>query len=95
MLDGESERRQGDDSLDPLQAPSTTRFGPISPTIEHTAFPDSSHFVPVSGQDFLAGGRSVYFNGSDRSVLHSSDLNIRDLEGRDPRGQMLRTIAGM
>lgn len=79
-LDVESERREGDDSHDPLQMPSTTIFLPLSPMNNYPTLPDSSHFMRSSEQDFLDGDHGLYFDGGDSSVLHSADLELPDFE---------------
>ena len=80
-LNVESERREGDNSHNPLQMSSTTIFRPLSPLINYPSFPDPSQFILTPEQDFLDGDHGVYFDGGDRSVLHSADLKFPDFEG--------------
>lgn len=77
----ESEGREGDDSHDLLKMSSTTAFRPLSPLVNYSSFPDSSQFILSPEQDFLDGHHGVYFDGGDRSVLHSADLKFSDIEG--------------
>lgn len=79
-LDVESERREGDDSYDPLQMPSTTIFLPLSPLNDYPTLPDSSHFMRSPEQDFLDGDHGVHYDGGDSSVLHSADLDLPEFE---------------
>lgn len=80
-LDVESERREGDDSHDALQMSSTSSFRPLSPLINYPSFPGPLQSMPTPEQDFLDGDHGVYFDGGDRSVLHSADLNFPEFEG--------------
>ena len=80
-LDGESERWEGDESLDRLQTSSSTDFWTISPLINYPAFPDASPFIPSPGQDFFDGHHNVPLDGGDGSVIHSADPKLPDVEG--------------
>ena len=80
-LDDESERWEGDESLDRLQTSSSTCFWPISPLISYPAFPDASQFIPSPEQDFFDGHHNVPLDGGDGSVIHSADPKLPNVEG--------------
>ena len=80
-VDVGSERRESDDSHDPLQMSSTTSFWPLSPLITYPTSPESSQLIPASEQAFFDGDHGVSFDSGERSVLHSIDPKFTDFEG--------------
>lgn len=80
-LDGEGERREGDDSHNTMSSRTTSDFWPLSPLIDYSTFPDASQFIPSPEHDVLDGHQNVLLDDDDGSVLRSADPKFPSTEG--------------